>query len=119
MNGLSGMRNYERFAITENLLPPTYSVKEIVSANQSILKQGIIDFLIKGISHNITTNKWTTKIESITVKSERSEELQALQPGTNTLEAAQAAVLEVNIDSIPPPPPPTSKSKGTPKKGTK
>jgi hypothetical protein len=119
MNGLSGMRNYERFAITENLLPPTYSVKEIVSANQSILKQGIIDFLIKGISHNITTNKWTTKIESITVKSERSEELQALLPGTNTVATAQATVLEVNIDSIPPPPPPTSKSKGTPKKGTK
>jgi hypothetical protein len=118
MNGLSGMRNYERFAITENLLPPTYSVREIVS-NGSILKQGIIDFLIKGISHNITTNKWTTKIESITVKSERSEELQALQPGTNTLEAAQATVLEVNIDSTPPPPPPTPKSKGTPKKGTK
>jgi hypothetical protein len=119
MNGLSGMRNYERFAITENLLPPTYSVKEIVSANQSILKQGIIDFLIKGISHNITTNKWTTKIESITVKSERSEELQALQPGTNTLETAQVAVLEINIDSTPPPPPPTPKSKGTPKKGKK
>jgi len=119
MNGLSGMRNYERFAITENLLPPTYSVREVVSANQSILKQGIIDFLIKGISHNITTNKWTTKIESITVKSERSEELQALLPGTNTVAAAQGTVLEVNIDSTPPPPPPTPKSKGAPKNGKK
>jgi hypothetical protein len=118
MNGLSGMRNYERFAITENLLPPTYSVREIVS-NGSTLKQGIIDFLIKGISHNITTNKWTTKIESITVKSERSEELQALLPGTNTLAAAQEFTAEINIDSTPPPPAPTPSSKGNNRKGRK
>jgi hypothetical protein len=104
MHGLSGMRNYERFAITENLLPPTYSVREIKSSSGSILKQGIIDFLIKGISHSVTTNKWVTKLESITVRSERSEEQQALTPGQ--------ATTEVNIDKAPTPSPPAPTPKG-------
>jgi hypothetical protein len=105
MHGLSGMRNYERFAITENLLPPTYSVKEIKSSSGSILKQGIIDFLIKGISHSVTTNKWTTKIESITVRSERSEEQQAL---TTT----QTSTGNISIDQSPQPAPPAPTPKG-------
>lgn len=62
MNGLSGMRNYERFSITEKILPYSYR-----SGDQ----KGVIDFLIKGISHSIKDNKWETKIESLTVSSNR------------------------------------------------
>jgi hypothetical protein len=64
MDGLSGMRNYERFAINESVLPYSYR-----SADQP---GGVIDFLIKGISHTISNNKWTTKIESLTVSSNRT-----------------------------------------------
>jgi hypothetical protein len=62
MDGLSGMRNYERFAITEQILPYSYRASE---------QKGVIDFLVKGISHTIANNQWKTKIESLTVSSKR------------------------------------------------
>jgi len=62
MKGLSGMRNYERFSITEKVLPYSYRTGD---------QGGVIDFLIKGISHSIKDNKWETKIESLTVGSNR------------------------------------------------
>jgi len=64
MTGLSGMVNYERFAVTEDILPYSYR-----SGDQG----GVIDFLIKGISHSIKDNKWTTKIESLSVSSIRKK----------------------------------------------
>lgn len=64
MDGLSGMKNYERFAINEAVLPYSYR-----SGDQN---GGVIDFLIKGISHTISNNRWTTKIESLTVSSNRT-----------------------------------------------
>jgi len=65
MDGLSGMRNYERFSITEDILP--YSYRSSDSENG-----GVIDFIIKGISHNISSNQWKTKIESQTISSIRN-----------------------------------------------
>jgi hypothetical protein len=62
MQGLSGMRNYERFSITEAVLPYSYR-----SGDQG----GVIDFLIKGISHKISDNTWTTSLETLTVSSVR------------------------------------------------
>lgn len=70
MNGLAGMRNYERFSITEKILPYSYR-----SGDQ----KGVIDFLIKGISHKIDNNKWETKIESLTVGSNRKYKLKDQQ----------------------------------------
>jgi hypothetical protein len=70
MKGLSGMRNYERFSITEQILPYSYK-----SGDQ----KGVIDFLIKGISHKIDNNQWETKIESLTVSSNRKWKIKGLQ----------------------------------------
>lgn len=63
MDGLSGMVNYERFAISEEILPYSYR-----SGDQG----GVIDFLIKGVSHTVSGNQWKTKIESISVSSARN-----------------------------------------------
>lgn len=71
MDGLSGMRNYERFAISEEVLPYSYRTSN---------GNGVIDFLIKGISHNIANNQWTTKIESLTVSSKRKGLTSELDP---------------------------------------
>jgi hypothetical protein len=71
MDGVSGMRNYERFSITEQILPYSYR------PNSTTNKAGVIDFLIKGISHSIKDNKWETKIESLTVSSNRKHTLQS------------------------------------------
>jgi len=73
MDGLSGMRNYERFSISEQVLPYSYR------PNTSTNRNGVIDFLIKGISHSIKDNKWETKIESLTVSSNRKWSIQDLQ----------------------------------------
>ena len=85
MNGLSGMTNYQRFAVTENILPTTYktSVVKDDNTNQTVT-QGIIDFLIKGISHTITGNKWTTTIDSLTVISNRFSRSKGSITVTNT-----------------------------------
>jgi hypothetical protein len=64
MDGLSGMKNYERFSITEQILPYSYRPNE---------QGGVIDFLIKGVSHTISNNQWKTKIESLTVSSTRKK----------------------------------------------
>ena len=64
MDGLSGMRNYERFSITEDILPYSYRSSDAENG-------GVIDFIIKGISHNISNNQWKTKIESQTISSIR------------------------------------------------
>jgi hypothetical protein len=72
MKGLSGMVNYQRFAVTENLLPSTYQTSVIKDdATQQKVTQGIVDFLVKGIGHTISEGKWTTKIESLSVISTR------------------------------------------------
>ena len=68
MDGLSGMRNYERFAITEEILPYSYRPQTHL---QIADQKGVIDFLVKGISHTISGNQWKTKIESLTVSSKR------------------------------------------------
>ena len=68
MDGLSGMRNYERFAITEEILPYSYRPQTHLQGDNN---KGVIDFLVKGISHTISGNQWKTKIESLTVSSKR------------------------------------------------
>jgi hypothetical protein len=54
MDGLAGMVNFQRFTITKDILPYQY-------------RENKIDFIIKGITHDIKDNYWTTQIESISV----------------------------------------------------
>jgi hypothetical protein len=77
MDGLSGMVNYQRFAVEESILP--YSYRPSIEAG-GLRKQGKIDFLIKGITHSITSNQWTTKIDSLTV-SAKGQRTTETQPG--------------------------------------
>lgn len=53
MEGLSGMKLFQSYAITEKYLPKNY-------------KNNII-FIIKGISHNINVKEWTTNIEGLSI----------------------------------------------------
>jgi len=53
MDGLSGMKIYQTFTINIKFLPLNYSDK--------------LQFLIKGISHNITKDSWVTEIESFSM----------------------------------------------------
>ena len=53
MDGLSGMKIYQTFIIDSKFLPLNYPEK--------------LQFLIKGISHNIDKNSWTTQIETFSI----------------------------------------------------
>ena len=54
MEGLSGMRLFEKFRITDDILPPSYD-------NNSI------DIIVKGINHNIDVQSWKTTVDTISV----------------------------------------------------
>jgi len=53
MDGLSGMILYQNFLIDTSFLPTNY--------------RGTLEFLIKGITHKIEGNQWTTNIESMAI----------------------------------------------------
>ena len=53
MDGLSGMKIYNKFLIDTTYLPSNYPTS--------------LEFLIKGISHQIQNNIWTTQIESMAI----------------------------------------------------
>ena len=49
IDGLSGIKIFQKYTITEDFLPDNY--------------QDSIEFIVKGIAHNIDAGGWTTKIE--------------------------------------------------------
>jgi hypothetical protein len=49
-DGLSGMKIYQRFKVNQNFLPYNYP--------------NTLQFIITGITHQITNNKWTTAIDT-------------------------------------------------------
>jgi hypothetical protein len=53
MDGFSGAKIYEKFTINSEILPPGYP--------------DVLNFVIKGLSHNVDVNGWTTNIESLTL----------------------------------------------------
>ena len=55
MDGFSGLRIYEKFYITTEILPPSYPKT--------------LSFICKGMTHTINNNGWKTKIDSLTVTS--------------------------------------------------
>ena len=52
MDGLSGMKLYEKFKITDDILPPSYE------------KDGV-DLQVKGINHTISPDAWITKLDTL------------------------------------------------------
>lgn len=54
MDGLSGVRLFEKFKVSEGVLPKTYDTGEVA-------------LIIKSISHNVDAKKWSTTIETLSV----------------------------------------------------
>lgn len=53
LNGISGMKIYQQFAVDSSFLPYNYG--------------NTLQFLIKGLTHRIEDNQWTTSIETVAV----------------------------------------------------
>jgi hypothetical protein len=61
MDGLSGMKIYSKFIVDTDFLPSNYP--------------GNVEFLIKGVTHDISNNKWFTKIESFCISKGKFNEV--------------------------------------------
>ena len=59
MQGISGIKIYQKYTITEDLLPPNYRNR--------------IEFLTKGVSHTIDDNGWYTSIDGLSIPKPISE----------------------------------------------
>ena len=54
MEGLSGMRLYEKFRISDDILPPSY-------------EKDNVDIIIKAVNHSVNVQSWTTTIDTLSV----------------------------------------------------
>ena len=87
MDGLSGMRLYEKFKITDHVLPPGYTTEDV-------------DIQILGISHTISPEGWTTKLDTQSTQHFKYEK--------NSIKLHPAVlqnVTQATIDSTPDTPP--------------
>jgi hypothetical protein len=66
MRGISGIKLYQTFGITQNLLPPTYVDN--------------IRFIIKNVDHSVDSNGWITKIQSLSTGAEPTEPYSGYKP---------------------------------------
>ena len=71
MDGFSGLRIYEKFYITTEILPKSYP--------------DTLSFLCKGINHSISTSGWKTKIDSLTITSVDDPKSPVLTTPNNTI----------------------------------
>tara|TARA_R110001592_G_scaffold273382_2_gene540289 strand:+ start:741 stop:4325 length:3585 start_codon:yes stop_codon:yes gene_type:complete len=69
LEGLSGMRLFQKFRITDDILPPSY-------------EKDSIDIIVKGINHDIDVQSWKTTIDTISVPRFK-EPLPPIEPKTN------------------------------------
>jgi len=76
MDGLSGMKIYSKFTVDTDFLPSNYP--------------GNVEFLIKGVTHDIADNKWFTKIESFCISKGKFGEV-ATSTNTSTTQTAVSA----------------------------
>jgi hypothetical protein len=56
MDGISGMKLFERFKISDNILPPAYNKDDV-------------DLIVKEINHTVGVNGWTTEIGTLSAPS--------------------------------------------------
>jgi len=96
MEGLSGMVLYEKFKISEEILPPSY-------------EKGGVDIQIKGIDHTVNDKGWKTKLETQSVPAAKLSPISTPYPlnassgggGTSTGGGSSSST---NTGNIPPPP---------------
>jgi putative chitinase len=78
MEGLSGMILYQKFKISEEVLPPSY-------------EEDGVEIQIKGINHSINTAAWTTKLDTLSVPAFKTKS--TIQNSPYPLNSADAAVV--------------------------
>ena len=72
IDGMSGMRLYERFNADDRILPPSYG-------------KGNVDLVITTLNHNITSGDWTTQIATKTTPRQKPKTETTLQGSKGTV----------------------------------
>ena len=93
MEGLSGMKLYQKFKISNNVLPPSY-------------ENDGVDIQIKGINHSINTTAWTTKLDTLSVPAFKTENITQHEPyplGAPSAVIAGARGAAVALSDVEPP----------------
>ena len=54
MDGISGIKLFQKFRITDDVLPPSY-------------EKNSVDIIVKGINHNVDVNSWSTTLDTLSV----------------------------------------------------
>jgi hypothetical protein len=84
MDGLAGMKIYQKYTIDQDFLPSNYPET--------------MDFVIKGVSNQIQNNVWTTTIESLAIPKYSSASKGKSQP-TNPTDPVNPSVSTTNPQS--------------------
>jgi hypothetical protein len=103
MEGLSGMVLYQKFLISDEVLPPSY-------------EKGGVEIQIKGINHSINTTSWTTKLDTQSVPAFKTNNITQHQPyplgdPSSTSTNVQGQALPLSLSSPPESLDPTSASR--------
>jgi len=94
MEGISGMKLFQKFRISDDILPPSYA-------------KDSIDIIVKGINHSIDVQKWSTTLDTMSVPRHNTptEDVEDLTTATYTpntkqkqLEAVAEEPTETNED---------------------
>jgi hypothetical protein len=85
MDGLSGMKINEKFIVDTDFLPSNYPET--------------VEFLIKNLTHEVTDNKWLTKIDSycISKQAEASSVVKASPSPTPSPNTAPTPVVTLHL----------------------
>ena len=78
MDGLSGMVLYQKFLITDDILPPSYT-------------QDGVDLIIRGINHEITPKEWTTKLDTLSVPAFKTDKVKRPEQKHSTVTGTRVA----------------------------
>ena len=89
MQGLSGMKLYQKFKISEEILPPSYE------------RDGV-DIQIKGINHTVNSSGWKTRLETQSVPAAKLSEI-STPYALNTFNSVDVQGQALSLSSNPPP----------------
>ena len=92
MDGLSGMKLYQKFLMTDDILPPTYT------------NDGV-DLQITGINHKIDTSAWITELTTQSVAAETlgapARPSQLVSTATTQQQSSQGNSLPLSTNEAP------------------
>ena len=86
MDGLSGMKIYQRYTINSTFLPKMYS--------------NTVDFIVKSVNHTIQNNTWLTNVESIAIP-KFSQPSQKVQKVTGPPPTSQESLVRITGGGTP------------------